>query len=46
MARDRHELWDFESRNLLSAYDDSRDALDVVRATVREYGADAARLWG
>lgn len=49
MARrpsDLFELWDFESRNLLGAYESEEQALAVVRVMVDEYGMDGVRLWG
>ena len=44
--RDLYELWDFESRNLLGAYETEDEALAIVRVMLDEYGAGAVRLWG
>lgn len=44
--RDLYELWDFESGNLLGAYDTESEALVIVRATIDQYGTDAVQSWG
>ena len=44
--RDLYELWDFETRNLLGAYDNENEALSVVRAMIDEHGPDAVCQWG
>lgn len=44
--RDLYELWDFESRNLLGAYDNEMEALAVVRDTLDQYGPEAVCRWG
>jgi hypothetical protein len=38
----RHELWDFETGNLVGAYGTRGEALDAVYQTVRFYGRAAA----
>jgi len=45
-ARDRYDLWDYESGNLLGAYDSEDAALAIVQATIGQYGDEAVRGWG
>ena len=46
MYRDIYAVWDFESRNILHAYDKEDEALRLVRENIEAYGVDAVRQWG
>lgn len=46
MAGECYPLWDFESGNMLYAYDTEEEALEVVRVMIREYGPESVRQWG
>ena len=45
MARDTYAIWDLESGNLVAGYDSEREALELVRAQIREYGEQSVRQW-
>ena len=45
MANEIYEVWDTESGNILTAYPTEREALDLVRANLHEFGPDAVQRW-
>ena len=46
MGKDIDAVWDFESGNILYAYDTEEEALNLVRGQLDVYGPDAVRHWG
>jgi hypothetical protein len=46
MTKDIYAVWDFESGNIIYAYDTEDEALDLVCSQLDAYGPDAVRHWG
>jgi hypothetical protein len=46
LARETYAIWDFESGNLLAAYDTEPEALALVYAQISEYGPESVCQWG
>jgi hypothetical protein len=46
MTKDIYAVWDFESGNIIYAYDTEEEAFDLVRSQLDAYGPDAVRHWG
>lgn len=40
------EVWDFESGNLLAAYDTEEETFALVRSMIEEHGPEAVQQWG
>lgn len=45
-TQDVYAVWDFESGNIIYAYDTEEAALALVRTMIEEHGQDAIRHWG
>jgi hypothetical protein len=46
MAKDVYAVWDFESGNIIFAYDTEEAALALVREQIDVHGPEAVRQWG
>ncbi|MGH2584920.1 MAG: hypothetical protein ACRDJE_08405 [Dehalococcoidia bacterium] len=46
MTKDIYAVWDFESGNILHAYDTEEDVFDLVRRQLDACAPDAVRHWG